>query len=353
MSIFFIIPNLRIGGTEKYLISLSNFLIQQEWKVTVLILSSNVDQEQLGRFSRNIKVVIYPKRILNIFGLRRFILSSIEHEPCIVYGLLDLGNLALILIPSNRNFVKISSLRYSTKRLRLKFARKLLIFMSILKSQILITNSNTIEVNRIIRKFTPTFVIPNGVKLDNSFTRINNIKNNINILVVANLRKEKGLIYLLKAIANLDSKQKKFFCLKIVGEGVEREKLSKFIEINKLNVRLEGKQFNVEDYYKWADIYFQPSVSEGFSNSILEAMSYSLPVFASNTGAAREVLETDGVIFESKNVQQIKNLLLKIYDGNVDLNLLGSLNKSKIGDKYQIEHCLEMHVNILRKLSRN
>jgi glycosyltransferase involved in cell wall biosynthesis len=124
--------------------------------------------------------------------------------------------------------------------------------------------------------------------------------------------------------------------------------LSKFIEGNKLNVILEGKRLDVENYYKWADIYFQPSVSEGFSNSILEAMSYSLPVFASDTGAAREVLGIDSVIFDPKNSRQIEDLLHEIYNKKIDLRRLSSHN-NKISQHYEIEHCLGMHIEIFSK----
>jgi glycosyltransferase involved in cell wall biosynthesis len=351
MSIYFIIPSIKIGGTEKYLIKLSNFLFANNWKVTVLVLTRSISCQQRNRFYPGVKIIVYPGRVFSIFRLRRFLLNSIGQEPAIVYGLLDLGNLALIVLPRRQNFVKITSIRYSMKRLKFRIIRKLLISISILMSENLITNSNSTQIGRFLRRFTATFSIPNGVEMPEVALQVNPSSENkvkINILVVGNLRREKGLIYLLRALAQLSSKQKEFFSVKIVGEGKERETLSKFLLLQELDVSLEGAQA-VDPYYRWADIYIQPSITEGFSNSILEAMSYGLPVFASNTGAAREILEKDEVIFEPKNVVEIQRILLQIYYGEIDLRVLSVHNRTKVLNSYQMEECLNLHLGIFHR----
>ncbi|HRS54399.1 MAG TPA: glycosyltransferase, partial [Bacteroidales bacterium] len=41
---------------------------------------------------------------------------------------------------------------------------------------------------------------------------------------------------------------------------------------------------NLNNYYQKADIYFSTSLYEGLSNSIIEAMEFSLPIVATNVG---------------------------------------------------------------------
>jgi glycosyltransferase involved in cell wall biosynthesis len=242
------------------------------------------------------------------------------------------------------------------KRLKFKIIRKLLISVSIILSDILITNSNSAEIGRIVSKFTPIFIIPNGVEMPETTFQIchsSENKSRTNILVVGNLRKEKGLIYLLKALAQLNTKQQEFFSLKIIGEGEQREKLSKFLMLQEMDVTLEGSQTDLDPYYRWADIYIQPSISEGFSNSILEAMSYGLPVFASNTGVAREILEKDDAIFEPKNVFEIERILYRIYNREIDLKVFSVHNRTKVLNSYQLEECLNLHLGIFHRAIQN
>ena len=120
-----------------------------------------------------------------------------------------------------------------------------------------------------------------------------------------------------------------------------------------MDVSLEGSQTDLDHYYRWADIYIQPSITEGFSNYILEAMSYGLPVFASNTGAAREILEKDDVIFEPKNVFEIERILHQIYNGEIDLRVLSVHNRTKVLNSYQMEECLNLHLGIFHRAIQN
>jgi glycosyltransferase involved in cell wall biosynthesis len=167
---------------------------------------------------------------------------------------------------------------------------------------------------------------------------------------VSNLRKEKGLIFLLKAITELNSNEKVFFTVKIIGEGKLRDKLAEFIVTSQIDVVLEGQQEKVGDFYEWADIYLHPSISEGSSNAILEAMSYGLPVFASDTGTAREVLGIDEVIFPPKNVEVIKQLLQQVYEHRLSLDVFGVRNYQRVKDFFQIEKILEEHNNVFKEI---
>ena len=54
----------------------------------------------------------------------------------------------------------------------------------------------------------------------------------------------------------------------------------------------------LRDLYLGAQIYVQPSITEGFGLPVLEAMSAGVPVISSNGGALPEVVGNAGLIVE-------------------------------------------------------
>jgi len=82
-------------------------------------------------------------------------------------------------------------------------------------------------------------------------------------------------------------------CLVIVGEGPERanlEALAQSLELHGDAFVLPGFVDNTEDYYRQADVFVLPSKWEGLPNVVLEALSYGLPVVATDcSGGTREI----------------------------------------------------------------
>lgn len=70
-----------------------------------------------------------------------------------------------------------------------------------------------------------------------------------------------------------------------LGDGEYLPELEKKIKSEKLGnrIKLLGFSAKTEEYYQQSDIYFQPSIKESQGIAILEAMSFGLPVVASNS----------------------------------------------------------------------
>lgn len=134
---------------------------------------------------------------------------------------------------------------------------------------------------------------------------------------VANFYKTKGLKYLVEAakIINADQEMKEAVFV-IIGDGTEREKLELQIKESgiKNKVFLTGKLPDARKYLAAFDIFVLPSVKEGFSWALLEAMAAKLPVVATNVGAAPEIIEDgkNGFLVEPRKpellAQKIKEL---------------------------------------------
>ncbi|WP_435005719.1 glycosyltransferase family 4 protein [Tundrisphaera lichenicola] len=78
----------------------------------------------------------------------------------------------------------------------------------------------------------------------------------------------------------------------LVGQGPERESLARRMESLGLSNRVHfvGAVADPAEYLRAADIFVLPSVAEGMSNSLLEAMATGLPCLASEIGGNIDLL---------------------------------------------------------------
>jgi glycosyltransferase involved in cell wall biosynthesis len=128
------------------------------------------------------------------------------------------------------------------------------------------------------------------------------------------LSPEKGVNRLLRSISLLNTDLLSKIHLLIAGDGVERiflEKLCEKLEITK-NVSFLGFINDLKNFYGQLDLLIQPSYDEGISLAILEAMSYGIPVLASNVGGNPELVENNinGWLFQ--NEQELSQIITKI-----------------------------------------
>ena len=74
-----------------------------------------------------------------------------------------------------------------------------------------------------------------------------------------------------------------------LGDGPEYENCLKIVFERRLkNIHFLGYQSDTSDYYRNADVYFQPSNMESQGIAVLEAMMYGIPCVVSNIGGLPE-----------------------------------------------------------------
>lgn len=106
----------------------------------------------------------------------------------------------------------------------------------------------------------------------------------------------KGLNYLIEAVAQL-APQYPQLQLRIMGDGNERENLEALVKQLKLEKSVEflGRvpHEKVLPYYQEASAFVLPSLNEGMSNAMLEALATGLPLIATDCGGSKELI-TEG-----------------------------------------------------------
>jgi L-malate glycosyltransferase len=99
---------------------------------------------------------------------------------------------------------------------------------------------------------------------------------------VGRLHPVKNLRTLLRAIASTEGVE-----LTVIGDGTERPALERLTHELGLDHRVEfvGASDRVEDYVRAADAFVLPSIAEGMSNALAEAMACGLACVASESAA--------------------------------------------------------------------
>lgn len=115
------------------------------------------------------------------------------------------------------------------------------------------------------------------------------------VLCVANLKQYKGHRYLLEAMDRL--RQDGHPCtLLLAGEGQERQPLERQAARLRIDVRFLGECQDVRALLARADVVAHPSLEEGMSNAVMEAMAAGRAIVATSVGGTPELLAGRGLL---------------------------------------------------------
>jgi glycosyltransferase involved in cell wall biosynthesis len=135
------------------------------------------------------------------------------------------------------------------------------------------------------------------------------------ITCVANLHPNKGHRFLLEAFESLwpDFLHAK---LLLVGDGEERENIETMIRSfrSKNSIRLLGRRDDVPALLKISNLFVLPTLFEGQSNAILEALAAGVPVITTDIPENRAIIthSVTGLLVPTENATALRKAMLDV-----------------------------------------
>ncbi len=197
------------------------------------------------------------------------------------------------------------------------------------------------EKNQVIPNCFPNIALP--VK--------RHAKDTIKIITVGRFVPQKDYETAIRAISYLRNKNIRFV---IVGYGELERSIRKWIEQYKIEelTSIYINPNNTQELLHDADIYLSTSIFEGTSNSIMEAMNWSLPVVATNVGDNKYLVHNNenGYIHKFGDADEIAKSLSKLIDDENLRNNMGRRGNFLLKEGYSVELFKKRYIDLINKM---
>jgi sugar transferase (PEP-CTERM/EpsH1 system associated) len=146
--------------------------------------------------------------------------------------------------------------------------------------------------------------------------------------------------------------------LVLVGEGPEREGLQRELESMpgmREKVIFAGRSFDVAEWVGSFDVFVLPSLFEGISNTLLEAMSVGVPVIATRVGGNVEVIEEgkSGFLFNPGDAETLATLLKQLATDRELRSRMGAEARKRIERRFRLEEMMNNYTKLYLDVARD
>lgn len=142
--------------------------------------------------------------------------------------------------------------------------------------------------------------------------------------------------------------------LVMVGDGPLREQARQLLgDAGLVELAwLPGERRDIADILRGLDCFVLPSLAEGVSNTVLEAMATGLPVIATAVGGNPELIEAgqSGLLVPAGDVEAMAQALL-LYAGNPALaRAAGQQGRARVEARYSLEAMVQQYQQLYDRL---
>ena len=175
-----------------------------------------------------------------------------------------------------------------------------------------------------------------------------------NITIVSRLVTHKNIEKIIEAISDLNNPLIK---LNIIGDGPELNQLQSIAlrSDQKENIIFHGKlhRDDINNIFLNSDIYIQASNYEGLPHSLLEAMSYGIPILCTPVGECKELLGNEDRGYKLDlpvSKDNIKSKIKEIISQKNTATKKGEEGKLFVSEKYNLPNTFNLYKNLFTKL---
>jgi glycosyltransferase involved in cell wall biosynthesis len=187
------------------------------------------------------------------------------------------------------------------------------------------------------------FQVPNAIDIQSLETNVDK-RYSKQIIFAGRISNEKGI----DCLISISQKLTDDIHLIILGTGPEEKKINDLVKNHK-NIHFFGYQNKNQtiSLIRGSDILIHPSLHEGISSTILEAMACKTVIIASNVGGNRELIENNlnGIIIEPHDIDSFVEQIINLFD-NKKLRQLLSDNALKTVKKYNWDKVGNLYLNV-------
>ncbi|WP_026882538.1 glycosyltransferase [Clostridium akagii] len=367
MKLGFIINKITTGGAEKQTVELINNLANRDFDITLYILKDGSHLDDA--LSSKIKTYnIGVKKYLDFNGIKKLKLLISEEKINILFTVSSYSCLYGYFATLKTNIIRIW-INHTTVLPTMKDKIKNIYYKKIINKMDYRIFVSLNQKNYWVKKYKisneNSIVIHNGI--DNSFFNPELFKDynleqlrlrfcvsdkNFVILFCAMFRPEKNHLELLCAIKKLIDRNYTNIKLILVGDGIEKGNIAKYIKENKLGkyIYLEGLQKDVRMYSLISDIGVLSSKSvETFSLAALEQLAMGVPMIMSNIGGANEMIIDgyNGFLYNSKDIDKLVNIIEQCYLNKNKLRKMKTNAKKVVSTKFTTQFMVEKYISVL------
>jgi len=359
--ILHVITNLGIGGAERNLLIIAN-LLKEEYLTEIVVLgNNNLFEKELLKEGMKVHCLGINSLFSFIKGIREFKKIEDSFKPDIIMSWLYHADFftSIYKILINRNIYLIWNIRALNLKNE-KLPTKMISYINGVLSQFvnrIIFNSNNAKTSHasIGYQISNAEYIPNGI--DTEKFRFNSkkrrrirkalsIADNIFLVgVMGRYHKVKGIEFLLKGYKDFSINYRNTRLL-LVGNGFDKsnKELSKLILDYSLKneVILAGSRDRPENYYSAFDVFVSSSLSEGFPNTLAEAVSTEITVISTNVGDSNMINTNKDFLINPSSYGEISSALKLAYE-------LSDIQKSAMNLIARENLLLNFSMNTLKK----
>ncbi len=162
----------------------------------------------------------------------------------------------------------------------------------------------------------------------------------IKLISTGRLIPRKGFGFLIDVLKDIDG-----FELTLVGDGPLYDELKEKAKKNGVLLNLLGKvnHDEIPKILQNNDIFILPSLNEGMSNAILEAMACGLPIVTTDTGGSKELVKDNGFVFEKNDFDELKEILNCFKEDTNLISKMGNISRKK-AEKMSWENVADQYI---------
>lgn len=347
-----VIRSLKIGGAEKQSVLLAKSLVAHynvflflQYPIIESQLNKHITQSDIqlvhleGNFIQKIKHLKTKIKEANITHLFAYLSSD--------------NALAALAAYNNKNCKVFGGVRSSQlpwhKYMVLKFLHRTLQNATIFNNY---SGRDYFLNNGFIAK--KSFVIPNCTDFEERHNPNRLTNGRVQVLSVGRFVPAKDYPTAIKAIKHiLDNGLQGKIKYTIIGFGEQETEIRNLINDHGLanHIEIIINPNNLKDYYKNADIYLCSSDFEGLSNSIMEALSFHLPVVATQVGDNPHLVKHNhnGFLTAKGNPEAISNALQQLCLDKEKRQEFGRRGYELLQENYSTQKFTDRYISLIEQ----